>query len=188
MGPPITSTSNNLIVQPVDNVVRLCLYGEMEIIKLNLRPDILYFGDLNVGEISQRVICISNLSKIESVSFQCQPIPAVQIIPNSARLKPEGSIEVIVKVQARENGKSVFALLFILINFICLLNSIVGPSFVLLINVIVDSEDSVLSKYPTKVKIGTYRVTCMLNVLLKTRKPMTQFVTGNLFRLLNHIF
>ncbi|XP_047351514.1 cilia and flagella-associated protein 47-like [Vespa velutina] len=152
----LTSRSSS-IVQPVDNVVRLCLYGEMEIIKLNLQPDILYFGDLNVGEISQRVICISNLSKIESVSFQCQPRPAVQFIPKSAKLKPEGSIEVIVKVQAREN---------------------VGSSFVLLINVIMDSEDSVLSKYPTKVKIGTYRVTCMLNVLLKIRKPMTQFVTG----------
>ncbi|XP_035722704.1 cilia- and flagella-associated protein 47-like [Vespa mandarinia] len=154
----MSSTSrSSSIVQPVDNVVRLCLYGEMEIIKLNLQPDILYFGDLNVGEISQRVICISNLSKIESVSFECQPLPAVQFIPKSAKLKPEGSIEVIVKVQAREN---------------------VGSSFVLLINVIMDSEDSVLSKYPTKVKIGTYRVTCMLNVLLKTRKPMTQFVRG----------
>ncbi|XP_015191015.1 PREDICTED: uncharacterized protein LOC107074068 [Polistes dominula] len=152
-----TLTSNSSIDKPVNNFVRICLYGEMEIIKLNLQPDSLYFGNLHIGEISQRVICITNSSKIESISFQCQPMPAVKCIPKSAKLKPEGSTEVLVKVQAREN---------------------VGPSFVLLINATVDSENSTVSKCSTKVKIRTFRVICTLNVIFKTRTPMTQFVTG----------
>ncbi|KAI4480245.1 hypothetical protein M0804_010243 [Polistes exclamans] len=150
-------SSSNSTVRPVDNIVRICLYGEMEVIKLNLEPNSLNFGDLYVGEISERVICISNSSKIESVSFQCQPMPAVKYIPKSAKLKPESSIKVHVKVQAREN---------------------VGPSFVFSINATVDSEDSTLSNYPTKVKIGIFHVICNLNVIFKTRTPMTQFVTG----------
>ncbi|XP_043492465.1 cilia- and flagella-associated protein 47-like [Polistes fuscatus] len=150
-------SSSNSTIRPIDNFVRICLYGKMEVIKLNLQPDSLYFGDLYVGEISQRVIRISNSSKIESVSFECQPMPAVKYIPKSAKLKPEGSIEVLVKVQAREN---------------------VGPTFVISINATVDSEDSILSNYPTKVKIGIFHVICNLNVIFKSRTPMTQFVTG----------
>ncbi|KAK2584069.1 hypothetical protein KPH14_006516 [Odynerus spinipes] len=146
-----SSKSSSSMVQLDDhNTVKLCLYGEMEVVKLNLQPDILYFGDLYIGETSQRVVCISNLSSIESVTFQCVPAAAVQCYPKYAKLKPKGSIEVLVKIQARGN---------------------VGPSFVLLIDAIVDSEDPALTKRPVKVKIGTFRVKCMVNVFYKNRKP-----------------
>ncbi|XP_011873042.1 PREDICTED: uncharacterized protein LOC105564890 [Vollenhovia emeryi] len=87
------------------DVLKLCLYGEVEAVQLHLEPDTLYFGDLIVGQISQRVLRLTNPSAVAPIYLECAPNAAARCCPNWVKLKPKTSIEVLVKVCGKENSK-----------------------------------------------------------------------------------
>ncbi|XP_011066697.1 PREDICTED: uncharacterized protein LOC105153498 [Acromyrmex echinatior] len=98
------------------DVVKLCFYGEMEAIQVHFEPDTLYFGDLIVGQISQRVLRLTNLSAIAPIYLECAPNAAVHCYPKWMKLMPKTSIEVLVKICGKESKnikssfkKSIFA-------------------------------------------------------------------------------
>lgn len=86
------------------DVIKLCLYGEMETVQLHLEPDTLYFGDLIVGQISQRVLRLTNPSAVAPIYLECAPNAAAHCCPNWMKLKPQTSIEVLVKVRGKESS------------------------------------------------------------------------------------
>jgi len=87
------------------NVIKLCLYGEVEAIQLHLEPDTLYFGDVIVGQISQRVLRLTNPSVVAPIYLECAPNAAARCYPNWMKLKPRTSIEVLVKICGKESSK-----------------------------------------------------------------------------------
>lgn len=86
------------------DVIKLCLYGEVETVQLHFEPDTLYFGDLIVGQISQRVLRLTNPSVAASIYIECAPNTAARCCPNFMKLKPKTSIEVLVKVCGKESS------------------------------------------------------------------------------------
>jgi hypothetical protein len=86
------------------DVLKLCLYGEVETIRLHFEPDTLYFGDLIVGQISQRVLRLTNPSAFAPIYLECTPNAAARCYPNWMRLEPQTSIEVLVKVCGNESS------------------------------------------------------------------------------------
>lgn len=86
------------------DAVRLCLYGEMETVKLQIEPDALHFGDLIVGQTSQRVLRLTNSSAVASICLKCVPNAAARCYPNCVQLKSKASIEVLVKVCGKESS------------------------------------------------------------------------------------
>lgn len=85
------------------DVIRLCLYGEMETVQLQFEPVALYFGDLIVGQISQRVIRLTN-SSVSPICLQYVSNAAARCYPNWMRLKSKESIEILVKVRGKESS------------------------------------------------------------------------------------
>lgn len=86
------------------DVIKLCLYGEIETIQLHLEPDTLYFGDLIVGQISQRVLRLTNPSAVAPIYLECAPNAAACCCPNWMKLEPNTSIEALVKVCGKESS------------------------------------------------------------------------------------
>lgn len=99
-----TSCSSSADDSEAHDVIRLCLYGETEAARLRVVPDVLYFGDLLVGQVSQRVLRLTNPSTVAPIYLECVPNAAVCCCPNRMRLKSEGSIEILVKVRGKESG------------------------------------------------------------------------------------
>ncbi|XP_011691903.1 PREDICTED: uncharacterized protein LOC105452479 isoform X2 [Wasmannia auropunctata] len=134
----------------VCDVIKLCLSGEVEAIQLYLEPDILYFGDLIVGQISQRVLRLTNPSAVASIYLECAPNSAAHCCPNWMKLKPKTSIEVLVKICGKES---------------------IERSFKLFFNVAADSYDSTASKKCIeRIKVGCYFVECTVNIIFKSQK------------------
>lgn len=107
------------------DVVKLCLYGEVETVQLHLEPDTLYFGDLIVGQISQRVLRLTNPSAVAPIYLECAPNAAAHCCPNWMKLQPNTSIEVLVKVCGKESSncyKIFSSFLFVLDKRIIYLN------------------------------------------------------------------
>lgn len=100
------------------NVIKLCLYGEMEAIQLHLEPNILYFGDLIVGQTSQRVLRLTNPSAVAPIYLECAPNAAARCCPNWMKLKPKTSIEVLVKVCGKESSNFKTQFYFCVSNFL----------------------------------------------------------------------
>lgn len=97
----LTETS---IESGLNDTVRLCLHGEMEAARLCFEPDILYFGELYVGEDSQRVLRILNPLKFATLLCSYVRNASARCYPETIMLKPGGSIEVLLKVRGKENG------------------------------------------------------------------------------------
>lgn len=85
-------------------MIRLCLYGEVETAPLYIEPNVLYFGDVLVGQISQRVLRLTNLSAIASIYLECVPNAAARCYPKLLQLQAKSSIEILVKVRGKESG------------------------------------------------------------------------------------
>ncbi|TGZ55685.1 Uncharacterized protein DBV15_01392 [Temnothorax longispinosus] len=134
------------------DVIKLCLYGEVEAVQLHFEPDTLYFGDLIVGQISQRVLRLTNPSAVAPIYLECAPNAAARCCPNWTRLKPKTSIEVLVKVCGKES---------------------IEPSFKLFFNVAADSYDSTASRRRFgRIKVGSYFVECTVNIIFKSKKGL----------------
>ncbi|XP_077263814.1 cilia- and flagella-associated protein 47 [Temnothorax americanus] len=134
------------------DVIKLCLYGEVEAVQLHLEPDTLHFGDLIVGQISQRVLRLTNPSAVAPIYLECAPNAAARCCPNWTRLKPKTSIEILVKVCGKES---------------------IEPSFKLLFNVAADSYDSTASRRRFgRIKVGSYFVECTVNIIFKSKKGL----------------
>ncbi|XP_036142840.1 cilia- and flagella-associated protein 47 [Monomorium pharaonis] len=134
------------------DITKLCLYGEVEGVRLHLEPDTLYFGDLIVGQTSQRVLRLTNPSAVAPIYLECLSNAAARCYPNYMRLKPKTSIEVLVKVCGKESTK---------------------PSFKLFFNVITNSYDSTASRRSfKKIKVGSYFVKCTVNIIFKSKKEL----------------
>ncbi|XP_018395859.1 PREDICTED: uncharacterized protein LOC108774285, partial [Cyphomyrmex costatus] len=145
---PYTSSTDAEIY----DVVKLCLYGEVEAIQLHFEPDILYFGDLIVGQISQRVLRLTNPSVIAPIYLECTPNAAVRCYPKWMKLMPKTSIEVLVKICGKES---------------------IEPSFKLFFNVAADSYDLTASRRCFgKMKVGSYFVVCTVNIIFKSKKGL----------------
>lgn len=86
------------------DVIRLCLYGETEAARLLIVPDVLDFGDLLVGQVSQRVLRLTNPSTVAPIYLEFVPNAAARSYPSRMRLKSEESIETVVKVRGKESG------------------------------------------------------------------------------------
>ncbi|KAG5334446.1 CFA47 protein, partial [Acromyrmex charruanus] len=135
------------------DVVKLCLYGEMETIKVHFEPDTLYFGDLIVGQISQRVLRLTNLSAIAPIYLESVPNAAVHCYPKWMKLMPKTSIEVLVKICGKESIESSFKLFF---------------------NVAADSycDSTVLRRCFDRIKVGSYCIVCTVNIIFKSKKGL----------------
>lgn len=88
----------------IRNVIKLYLYGKVEAIQLHLEPDTLNFGDLIVGQISQRVLRLTNPSTVAPIYLECVPNSVARCCPKWMTLKPKMSIEVLVKVCGKESS------------------------------------------------------------------------------------
>lgn len=86
------------------DIVKLCLYGEVEAIQVHFEPDILYFGDLIVGQISKRVLRLTNPSAVVPIYLECAPNAAIRCYPKWMKLMPKMSIEVLVKICGKESS------------------------------------------------------------------------------------
>ncbi|KAG5333859.1 CFA47 protein, partial [Acromyrmex heyeri] len=141
------------------DVVKLCLYGEMETIQVHFEPDTLYFGDLIVGQISQRVLRLTNLSAIAPIYLESAPNAAVHCYPKWMKLMPKTSIEVLVKICGKESIESSFKLFF---------------------NVAADSYDStVLRRCFNRIKVGSYCIVCTVNIIFKSKKGLLKNVKSS---------
>lgn len=87
-----------------NNVIKLCLYGEVETARLHIEPDILYFGDLIVGQISHRVLRLTNPSSVTPIYLKCVSNAAARCRPKWMQLESKASIEVLVEVRGKESG------------------------------------------------------------------------------------
>lgn len=112
-----SSSSEPSIDSDFNDIVRLCLHGETEVARLFFQPDILYFGELYVGENSQRVVRISNPLKFAPLFCRYVRNASAHCYPETILLKPEGSIEVLLKVRAKENGMHFFYYYFFFLIF-----------------------------------------------------------------------
>jgi len=110
------TSSTSSIDSAICDVIKLCLYGEVEAVQLHFEPDTLYFGDLIVGQISQRVLRLTNPSVVTSIYLECAPNAAARCRPNCMKLKPKTSIEVVVKVCGKESSNYHKILLLFLLN------------------------------------------------------------------------
>ncbi|XP_060830391.1 cilia and flagella-associated protein 47-like [Bombus pascuorum] len=140
----LTETS---IESGLNDTVRLCLHGEMEAARLCFEPDILYFGELYVGEDSQRVLRISNPLKFATLLCSYVRNASARCYPETIMLKPGGSIEVLLKVRGKENVNSSFEVYF---------------------DTAADSCESTTTRRQTKIKVGRNAVQCRVNVKLLT--------------------
>lgn len=86
------------------DTIRLCLYGEAETVQLHLEPDSLYFGNLIVGQWSQRVLRLTNLSTVAPIYLESVPSAAACCCPNRMKLKSNTSIEILIKVRGKESS------------------------------------------------------------------------------------
>nr|XP_012214846.1 PREDICTED: uncharacterized protein LOC105667577 [Linepithema humile] len=134
------------------DVIKLCLYGKMETVQLQFEPDTLYFGDLIVGQMSQRVLRLTNSSAVAPICLKYAPNAAARCYPNWIRLKSKESIEVLIKVRGKESIKSAFNLVF---------------------DVIAHSYNSDASRRCLeKTKVGSYSVKCMVNIIFKSKNDL----------------
>jgi hypothetical protein len=108
-----TSCESNANSDTYD-VIRLCLYGKMETVQLQFEPDTLYFGDLIVDQMSQRVLRLTNSSAVAPICLKYVQNAAARCYPNWMQLKSKASIEVLVKVRGKENSNYYKILLFTL--------------------------------------------------------------------------
>ncbi|XP_032680467.1 cilia- and flagella-associated protein 47-like [Odontomachus brunneus] len=146
---PSTSRSLSIASAEDDDIIRLCLYGEVETARLYIEPNILYFGDVLVGQISQRVLRLTNLSAIAPIYLEYVPNAAARCRPKLLQLQAKSSIEVLVQVRGKES---------------------VQPSFKLCFDVRVDSYSATASRRSVrKIKIARYTVGCTVNVILKSK-------------------
>lgn len=145
-----SSSSEPSIDSDFNDIVRLCLHGETEVARLFFQPDILYFGELYVGENSQRVVRISNPLKFAPLFCRYVRNASAHCYPETILLKPEGSTEVLLKVRGKENINSSFKIYF---------------------DIAADSCESMKTRRQTKIKVGRYSIQCKVNVkLLVTTK------------------
>ncbi|XP_043513633.1 cilia- and flagella-associated protein 47-like [Frieseomelitta varia] len=144
-------SSSSSTVSTVDSgpndTVRLCLYGEMESARLNFQPDTIYFGELRVGEDSRRVLRISNPLKFVPLLCTYVRNASTSCCPETMTLRPEGSVEVLLKVRGKEN---------------------VDPSFEIYFDAAASSCESTITRRRTMIKVGRYAVQCRVNVKLVT--------------------
>ncbi|KYM78570.1 Uncharacterized protein CXorf59, partial [Atta colombica] len=132
--------------------IKLYLYGEVEPIQVHFEPDTLYFGDLIVGQIAQRVLRLTNPSAVVPIYLECAPNAAVRCYPKWVKLMPKTSIEVLVKICGKESIESSFKLLF---------------------NVAADSYDSTVSRRCfSRIKVGSYFIVCTVNIIFKSKKGL----------------
>lgn len=88
----------------VREVIRLCLYGEVEKARLQIEPDTLCFGDVIVGQMSQRVLRFTNPSTVAPIYLEYLPNANARCCPNQIKLTPQSPIEVLIKVHAKESS------------------------------------------------------------------------------------
>lgn len=100
----LMSCASSIPDSGICDVIKLCLYGEVETVQLHFEPDTLYFGDLIVGQISQRVLRLTNPSAVAPIYLECAPNAAARCCPHWMKLKPQTSIEVLVKVCGKESS------------------------------------------------------------------------------------
>lgn len=94
------------------------LHGGIEIPRLNFVPDALDLGDRNIDEKIQRVICVKNPSGHLPLTFTFVQKPFIRCQPRRARLQPNQSIEVLVKIEVQFNCNN-FMLRFIIRKYVC---------------------------------------------------------------------
>ncbi|KAK1123765.1 hypothetical protein K0M31_008460 [Melipona bicolor] len=94
-----SSSTVSTVDSGLNDIVRLCLYGEMEPARLNFQPDTIYFGELRVGEDSRRVLRISNPLKFAPLLCRYVRNASTYCCPETMTLKPEGSVEVLLKIK-----------------------------------------------------------------------------------------
>ncbi|XP_076397543.1 cilia and flagella-associated protein 47 isoform X3 [Megachile rotundata] len=145
MNSPSSTSSSSSMECTVHDTIRLCLHGEVEEAYLKFEPDIVYFGDLKVGEISQRVVRILNPLKFAPVIYRFVRNTAVHCHPESMELKPEGCIEVLLKIKGKENVSSPFKIYF---------------------DAVADSYESTITRDKIKLKVGSYSVECIVSMIL----------------------
>ncbi|XP_034195084.2 cilia and flagella-associated protein 47 isoform X2 [Osmia lignaria lignaria] len=143
-----SSSSSTIMERGVHDTIRLCLHGEVEEACLKFEPDIVYFGEISVDEISQRVVRILNPLKFAPILYRFVPNTAVRCYPKRMEIKAEGSIEVLLKMRGKENVFSPFKIYF---------------------DAIVDSYESTKTRNKIKLKVGTYPVQCVVSIILLTK-------------------
>lgn len=99
----LTSCASNIDSETGD-IIRLCLYGEAETVQLHFEPDSLYFGDLIVGQLSQRVLRLTNPSTIAPIYVECVPSATALCCPSRVKLKSNTSIEILIKIRGKESS------------------------------------------------------------------------------------
>lgn len=98
----IVSNASNMYSRFRD--IRVCLYGETETAQLHFEPDILYFGDLIVDQVSQRVIRLTNSSAVASIYLKYIQNASARCYPAQLQLKPKATVEVLIKIRGKENS------------------------------------------------------------------------------------
>lgn len=99
-----TSCASNINYSGTGDIIRLCLYGETETVQLHIEPDSLYFGDLIVGQLSQRILRLTNPSTIAPIYLEFMSSSAARCYPNRVKLKSNTSIEILIKVRGKESS------------------------------------------------------------------------------------
>ncbi|KAJ8667094.1 hypothetical protein QAD02_008756 [Eretmocerus hayati] len=92
--------------------VTIYLYGDVEIPQLDVTPDTLNLGNLNVDDRAERVLRIRNLSKHLPLTFLFSPKPFIRCQPKRIRLDADGIVEILVTIRAQFNLESTFQLEF----------------------------------------------------------------------------
>jgi len=72
--------------------------------QLRIEPNFLCFGDLIIGQVSQRILRLTNCTTIAPMYLEYVPNGNARCYPNYIRLKPKSSMEILVKVHAKENS------------------------------------------------------------------------------------
>lgn len=100
----------------VQQLVRICFYGEGETANVTLRPDAFCLGNLEANQTTQRELLIFNHSEVLPIIFKYKKMPFVEVFPKEGIILSEEGKEVLVKVTPGRSGviktQIVFELLY----------------------------------------------------------------------------
>ncbi|KAK0077553.1 hypothetical protein PV326_009980, partial [Microctonus aethiopoides] len=156
-----SSASAISLVHRNAELVRLCLYGEAEMVQLRFIPNELYMKIPEFDDSTTEIIHIKNLSAKSTVTVIYVKSEIASCSPSEFLALPKNSVEVMVKISGRKHRQ-------------------IEGTFNLNFNVFVDTAKS--QSENIKIKIASYTVKCSLRTSMKKiRKRKIIYKTAEKF-------
>ncbi|CAG9854373.1 unnamed protein product [Phyllotreta striolata] len=84
--------------------IRICLYGEIEDVAVELTPSRIYRENLLIGEETKLTFNIKNYSKYLPIAFKHEKIATFKMDPYEGTLEPQASVDVLLLLKPRTMG------------------------------------------------------------------------------------